>query len=262
MSRNACRALPSLLLALLLPGAAGAAEPSKEVRKTLSLPAGGRVAVDTYKGSVTVTAEERPDVSVEARVTPDTTCGSDKDQAEWVSGTDVKIDSSGKTVRIESDYGKLESHHFWFFGSCTSRPFVDYRIRMPRKADLDVKDYKSKIDVTGLAGELSVDSYKGTIRVQDLAGSIRLNTYKGEATVAIASLTSASRLETYKGEIEVSLPKSAPFDLDADAGRRGDFRSGFGTSLSSGGRAAASVNGGGPRLSFSTYKGSLKLTAR
>ncbi len=261
MSRNPCRVAPSLLLALLLPLAAGAAEPSKEVRKTLPLPEGGRVAVDTYKGSVTVTAEERPDVHVEARVTPDTTCGSDKAQAEWVEQTDVKIEASGKTVRIESDYGKLESLHHGLFG-CTARPFVDDRIRMPRKADLDVKDYKSKIDVAGLAGELAVDSYKGTIRVRDLAGSIRLNTYKGEAAVAIASLTSASRLETYKGDIEVSLPKSAPFDLDADAGRRGDFRSEFGTSLSSGGRAAASLNGGGPKLSFSTYKGTLKLSAR
>jgi len=262
MSRSRRFLFPLFLLTLFLALSAHAAEPAKEFRKTLPLPAGGRVEVETYKGTVHVTAEERPDVLVEARVTPDTECGDAKAQAEWVERTEIRIDTHGKTIRIESDYDRLSSFHHGFFSWCTARPFVDYKIRMPRKADLEVKDYKSKIDVAGLAGDLRLDSYKGTMRVRDLDGSVRLKTYKGEARVEMASLRADSRFETYKGEIDVSLPKTSAFDLDADAGRRGEFRSEFGAALRSGGRTRTALNGGGPKLSLSTHKGTLKLSAR
>ena len=244
MSRSRRFLFPLLLLAVAFAIAlsAHAAGPSKEVRKTLPLPAGGRVEIDTYKGSVDVVAEERSDVAVEARVTADSECGSAKDQAEWVESTEVRIESSGKTVRIESDYSRLDGHHWGFFGSCTARPFVDYRIRMPRKADLELKDYKSKVTVAGLSGDLRLESYKGTMAVGELDGAIRL--------------------ETYKGTIEVSLPKTAAFELDADTGRRGDFRSEFGSPARSTGHVRSSLNGGGPKLALSTHKGTLKVAAR
>ena len=262
MSRG-CRFLfPLLLVALLLALAAPAAEPSKLVRKTIPLPAGGQVEVETYKGSVDLTAEERPDVLVEARVTPDTSCGDAKAQAKWVEQTEIRIESHGNKVRIESDYEDLQSSHSWLFGGCTARPFVDYRIRIPRKADLELKDYKSKIDVKGLAGDIRLESYKGTMSVRDLDGSARLTTYKGEASVAFALLRTDSRFETYKGDIEVSLPKGAAFDLDADCGRRGEFRSDFEGGVCSSGRTRMVLNGGGPKLALSTHKGTLKLSAR
>jgi len=128
MSRSRRFLFPLLLLAVALAIAlsAHAAEPSKEVRKTLPFPAGGRVEIDTYKRSVDLVAEERPDVLVEARVTADTECGTAKDQAEWVEKTEVRIDTFGKTIRIESDYSRLSAHHQGFLSWCTARPFVAY----------------------------------------------------------------------------------------------------------------------------------------
>lgn len=263
MSRSRRFLIPLLLLVfLVLTLAAQAAEPSKEVRKTIPLAEGGRVEVKTYKGSVDVTAEERPDVLVEARVTADAVCGDSRAQAEWVERTQVRIDTHARTVRIESDYEDLSSFRFWFFGGCTARPLVDYRIRMPRKADLEVKDYKSRIDVAGLSGEVLVDSYKGSMRLRDIDGSVRLNTYKGDASVRFSALRSDSRLKTYKGLVEVSLPKTAAFDLDTDTGRRGDFRTDFEAPARSAGRMRTALNGGGPKLALTTYKGELKLSAR
>jgi hypothetical protein len=262
MGRSHRFLVPLLLAALFLAFAAQAAEPSKEVRKTIPLPAGGRVEVETFKGSVDVTAEERPDVLVEARVTPDISCGDAKAQAEWVEKTEIRIESHGNSVRVESDYDRLSSYHSWLFGGCTARPFVDYRIRMPRKADLDLKDHKSKINLKGLAGNLRLESYKGSMKVGDLDGSVRLTTYKGEATVNFAGLRGDSHLETYKGDIEVSLPKDTAVNLDVDSGRRGEFWSDFDGVVQSSGRTRTVLNGGGPRLALSTYKGTLKLASR
>jgi len=262
MSRDRRFSLPLFLAPLFLAVTTQAAEPTKEVRKTLPLAAGGRVEIETYKGTVDVAAEERPDVLLEARVTPDTSCGDARAQAEWVEATEIRVESRGNRVVIESDYDGLKSFHSWPFHWCTARPFVDYRIRMPRKADLDVKDYKSKIDLKGVVGNLRLESYKGTMRVRDLDGSLRLTTYKGEASVAFALLRADSRFETYKGDIEVLLPKGAAFDLDAECGRRGDFLSDYDGAVRSSGRTRMVLNGGGPRLALSTTKGTLKLSAR
>ena len=153
MSRSRRFLFPLFLLAVALAIAlsAHAAEPSKELRKTIPLGPDGRVEIETYKGSVEVAAEERADVVVEARVIPDRNCGDERAWADWVDRTEVRIDSGPNSVRATSDYGRLESYHRGFLGWCTARPFVEYRIRMPRTASLAIKDYKSKIDVGRLA---------------------------------------------------------------------------------------------------------------
>jgi hypothetical protein len=265
MSRARRYSVPLFLLALF--SLAARAAPEKEVRKTLPLPADGRVEVDTYKGSIDVTAEERADVLVEARVVPDRDCGDEKAWAEWVDATDVRIEARAGAVRIETDYGSLENYRQGFLSWCTARPFVQYRIRMPRTASLDIKDYKSTIDVASLAGGLRLESYKGKMRVTGLEGRLDLETYKGDARVEFARLAGNCRVETYKGEIELSLPRTAAFTLDAEGDRRGRIRSDFevpvGTaSRRSGDVLAGDVNGGGPRLEATTRKGTIRLVAR
>jgi hypothetical protein len=265
MSRTRRFPVPLFLLALFSLAAHGA--PQKEVRKTLPLAANGRVEIDTYKGSVDVTAEDRADVVVEARVVADTDCGDEKSWAEWVEATEVRIDAHPDLVWIESSYGRLEEYRQGFLSWCTARPFVHYRIRMPRTASLDIKDYKSTIDVASLAGRLRLKSYKGKMRVAGLDGRLDLETYKGNARVEFARLAGDSRVETHKGEIELSLPKAAAFTLDAVADRRGRIRSDFGAPSSavshrSGDVLKGAVNGGGPRLHASSHKGTIRLVAR
>jgi len=270
MSRSRRFIYPLFLLAVALAIAfsAPAAELSKELRKTIPLGPDGRVEIETYKGSVEVAAEERADVVVEARVVPDRGCGDEKAWAEWVDRTEVRVDAGPNSVRVRSDYGALESYQRGFLSRCTSRPFVEYRIRMPRTASLAIKDYKSKIDVGPLAAPLRLESYKGTMRVHDLAGRLDLETYKGDARVEFARFGGDSHVETYKGGIELYLPKGSAFTLDAVADRRGRIRSDFEppSRVVSGRRSreqlSGSVNGGGPRLEASTHKGTIRLVAR
>ncbi len=247
---------------LALPAAAGT--PSREVSKTLPLGAGEHVRVETYKGSVKVTTWDRAEVAVEARVVADDSCGSNERQARWVDQTKVEIERSAHGVAITSDYDALDEGNSWF-GSCTARPFVHYVIRMPKSAPLRIKDYKSDLDVRDLAADLSIDTYKGTATIAGLAGALKLETYKGDVKAGILRVAGDVRCETYKGSIVLTLPPSAAFELSADAGRRGDISSEFPalgtTTVARHGsmRLSGTVNGGGPRVSLRTDKGSLTV---
>lgn len=241
---------------------AAAAPPSRDVSKTLPLSAGESVRVDTYKGSVKVTTWDQAEVSVEARIETDDSCGSAERQAKWVAQTRVVIERVPGGVTITSDYDALEESTSWW-GNCTARPFVRYTIRMPKTAALKIKDYKSDLIVKELAADLDVDTYKGRLDVVGLAGGLHVETYKGEVNAAFARVVGDVHAETYKGSIVLHLPGAAAFELSADAGRKGTFRSDFPAPASTGSSrhlvVRGAVNGGGPRVTLRSDKGSLAV---
>ena len=249
-------------LTLLL--AASPAVADRTVSKTLPLAADGKVTIDTYKGSIRVAPWDRAEVAVEARIVPDDSCGSERDRKEWVAATEVVIEPSGRNVRIESVYDKLETS-WGFFRACTSRPFVHYRVSLPRAATLKIHDYKSDTDVKDFEGHLALETYKGSAVLVGLSGGLDLKTYKGEVRAGFKRLSGAVHAETYKGDLTLTFPAESAFELSADAGRRGEIVSDFeGTgpirsSRRSGFRSSATVNGGGPRVTLSTDKGKLSI---
>jgi hypothetical protein len=254
----------ALAVSALLALPASASLPSRDVSKTLPLAAGEDVRVETYKGSVKVTTWDRAEVAVEARIEADDSCGSAKEVQNWVDQTRVVIEKRHGGVSITSDYDALEHVSSWF-GSCTSRPFVHYTIRMPKDAPLKIKDYKSDLIVKELAAALDVDTYKGNLDVSGLAGAFHIETYKGKVNAGIVRLVGDVTAETYKGSIVLHLPGAAAFELAAESGR-GDLLVEFpAAETSASGRhrrglvARGAVNGGGPRVSLKTDKGSLAL---
>ena len=253
------------LLALMAAGSSiSFAQELKEVRKTAALSAGGEVKIDTFKGSITVTAGDGQQVEVYARVEPD---GASADSRKMVQDTEVHIETVGNSVRIKSDYDKLEqrSHVAGDADESYSLPFVHYTIKMPRTARLSIDDHKSKISVSDLQADLLIDSHKGSIAVHRHGGAVRLETHKGDAKVEFTSLAKASSFDTHKGEIEVVLPGQSGFDLDSEMGKGASLESSYNISSLARNedrheaRHSGSVNGGGPLLRFSSHKGQIRL---
>jgi len=250
-----------LSLAVLgLPGILEAVDRAgKEISRTVDLSAGGRVSVDTYKGSIRVSGWDKGQVEIRARIEPDS--GWFGTHEAEVEETEVRIDSSPDSVRIKSDYGRPRPALF----SWRVLPLVHYEIRMPRAARLDIKDYKSKTEVTGLQTEARIETYKGSVAVEGLKGGLQLETYKGSARVRFDGLESRSRFETYKGEIEVTLPDNQGFELETDLGRRAGLVSDFDLKTRErrhrrGARHfSEAVNGGGPKLLLKSHRGDFRL---
>jgi hypothetical protein len=259
--------VPAVALFLAAPGLLSAERASKEIHRTIVLDRDGRVSIETYKGSVHVTAWDRAEVEVTASIVADDACGNSRYQAEMVKDTEVRFTGEGRSLSLRSDYDRIEDHHwsFWPFGSCSARPLVRYTISMPRMARLELKDYKSDISIAGLASEVRLSTYKGEVRLTDLAGALRLDTYKGDVRVAFAKMSGDSSFETHKGEIEITLPKDSRFAVSADVGRRGRFHSDFPVIVKTSSRRGrdeqveAAINGGGPQLRLSTTHGSFRL---
>src|SRR6266705_539677 len=140
---STARTVAGLAAVLLSAEVTTQAADTKEVHRTLSLDRDGRVSVDTYKGTVTVTTWEKPEVRVDALIEPD---GDYRESREKVRWTEVRISGGGASMEIKSDYDEVKHHERGFLGlfdvETGSLPFVRYTIQMPATARLEIHDYK------------------------------------------------------------------------------------------------------------------------
>jgi hypothetical protein len=228
---------------------------SKDIHRTLPLDSRGHVTIDTYKGTIRVSAWDRNEIDVAVRIEEDGDVF-----AQSIRNADVRFDASASDVR-------MTSNNQWSFFLDGSAPLYHYTIRMPRNASLRIKDYKSESEVSDLAADLEINTYKGALQLRNFSGGLTVNTYKGEIRADFAAVTAPVRIETYKGSIELRMPRDSHFDLSTDLGRRrGDPDSDFAryvrTSNSRDRTHRSQVNGGGPEVRVRSYKGEFRLRAR
>jgi len=227
----------------------------KEFKKTVPMEANGRFTLDTYKGSIRITAWDQPQVDIQARIVAD--------KSGWfpepVEEVEIRVDQSASGVRVKTDYRRAS----WSLveGNLAN---VNYTIRVPRNASLSVKDYKSETEISEVQGAVEFDTYKGTARLTGLRGGLELETYKGDIRASFASFSARSHIETYKGTIDLTLPRASAFDMHADLERHATLDCDFPRTLHSGRRQRemhSTVNGGGPELRVTSYRGSIRLRA-
>jgi hypothetical protein len=238
----------------------------KEINQRIPIDRNGHLYLDNFKGSITITTWDQPEVALSVRIDPDGRA-SDALEMKKVALTEVRVSGSGSAVRVRTDYDQLSSLRFQELITFhdQSLPFAHYTIQMPATVQLEINDYKSDIRVSNLDSDLKLNTYKGTVSVVHLNGAARVETYKGTVRLEFARFQKDSRFGTYKGEIELRMPRASAFDLDAETGRHGDLNTEFAMTISAGrsssGHSSGTVNGGGPKLRFTTHKGTLRIIA-
>lgn len=261
------RALPRLFSVLLLivlwSGPLHAQEPARTLADTVPLDPDGQVAIDTYKGSVTLTTWDRNEVKYEVRIESD----GDPDLVEW---TTIDIDREADRLRLETNYDEAkqsasreEGMGLWSNDASVRLPLVHYTLTVPRTAEIAIGDYKSTIEVrdvqagveletykgtlalasvggpvdvetykgegtlNAIAGALTIDTYKGHVQVEALSGALAVDTYKGTVDVQFDEATGDIDAETYKGSVTVHLPSDTGFTLAADLGDKANIATDF-----------------------------------
>jgi hypothetical protein len=246
------------ILAILASAAGflGAAD-SKDFRQTVPLDSNGRFSLETYKGSIHVTAWDQPQVEIQARIVED---------LGWrpmpVSDVDIRVDSYAGNVRVKTDYRKQWSHNWIGFDDGGTLPLVHYTIRMPRGASLAITDFKSESDISGVQGDVEFNTYKGTARLDGLQRASTLKTYKGDIRAIFVKFAGETHIDTYKGTVDASLPRSSAFDLRTRLERKALFDCDFERTIRTahhGMEDHGRVNGGGPELRVTSYRGTIRV---
>jgi hypothetical protein len=234
----------------------------------------GHLVIDTYKGSITVTTSDKPQVEISVKIESDDS--DSRDAARDVEDTEIEMHSSPQEVTLRTNYKKVErNNHFDFWdwlsdpsNISNSLPSVHYTIKMPRTAELRIKDYKSESHIEGMASYLTLNTYKGSVEILDFTGGIDLETYKGDVRASIGTLKNDSYFKTYKGKILVTISKRNGFELRTDFEKRVHFSTDFDVETHDRDRKhhtydyTGKINGGGPILNFNSSRGDIRLRSR
>lgn len=155
----------------------------KDLHESWSVAADARVEISNVRGTVAVSAWDKPEVSLDGSL------GSD-------SKLDISGDASHLTLKVT---GEKDS---WVHGKGPDSD-SDLTLRVPRSVALDVSVVSADANVTGIAGKtLEVASVSGGIAVNSGAPDIDVNSVSGDVTFDSTN-TSMTRahLQTVSGNI-------------------------------------------------------------
>jgi hypothetical protein len=136
----------------------------EQICKVFDTPVGGKLIVENFKGSITVTGWDR--LQTEIAVTP------------HQDGTEVEISQHDGTIiartKTEQGPGKWLNP---FGGSRTPR--VDYVVSAPSETDLELKNVEGPIAVHGSEGEIRIHTVDGKVTIEEAEGDVQAETVNG-----------------------------------------------------------------------------------
>ncbi len=241
------------------------------LRDTVRLAPDGTVEIsDTHDGTIAVTTWERGQIAY--RIAP-------------VSAEDSTVVSNAITRRTDQGFSIDQDGASWSLhipGLLRISPSTGgdlaarYHVTMPKTATLEIKDYASTIDVSGVEANVEIETHAGTLAVDSadgmldlsahsgritaigIQGGIALDVFSGDASVAFETLSAPSTAETHSGTLRFFLPAETGFTLQTDLDSTDlVIDEAFGPpSTNDEGRA---FNGGGPTLTLDAPPGAVTV---
>lgn len=273
------RILPLFFGALLLAAIAEAATVKEPFNKTLPLRPGSEIRLANTNGSVSFDAWDRNEVKIEAE--KQVKAGSDDEARRVMSKVTIEVAQDAKGVRIETKHPRLENGFFdWILGH-HANVSVNYRIHVPRRAELVAENVNGPLTVTGTRGKAHLETINGFLTIKDVQGDLELETINGGIDVirsagALRAVTTNGSVdaeltglpgdsdlsfETTNGRVSLRLPRDARLSIDA-ATTNGRIQSDFEVAGSKSGKHSlrGDINGGGGKLYIRTTNGGVEIS--
>ena len=268
------------LIALFLVLSVTSLAQTKNFNRTMEFSAGGNLRIRTDIGSVRLTSWNNNQVEVIARIEGrDNNNVSADYMRRVVEATQIEMLGDARSLTIQANYDNIPYENIWG-GKNRVLPRIDWEIRAPRQANIDLDVDRSEAEIRGFDGRHTLKSDRTTFRAEDLSGEIRLHIDRGNQsrlanlrgkldiesdrtnlTFERLQLSGDSRVQIGRGELEMQMASSQGFTLMMDKERRSSFKSDFPITTSGifNDRFEGAINGGGPRLAIQTDRAKVYL---
>jgi hypothetical protein len=255
---------------------------SKEFRKTVDIQNGGDFTLETDKGSVRLTSWNSNQVEIYARIEPPENESADYGR-QTVEGARIDVTGDSRSVAIHSNFDGVPYKESNAFNHSKTLPNIHYEIRAPRNLNLHIEVDRSKLEVQGFNGRIRLQTDRSPLVVSDLEGEIQINMDRGSVDsnnvrgslkvdadrtsgkFRALKLNGDSSIEIDRGTFDLGLSASQGLSIFANLSKRSGFNSDFEVNRPSIGKGRdnksfeGTINGGGPRLSIESDRGTINL---
>lgn len=253
----------------------GPAADSERIQRSFPLKAGGEVRVDNDRGSTTIDAWDKQEVSIEAVKHFE---GDSSMRDRWLRETEVRLENTASFVSV-----KVVRPNNFCVGFCDYRGWVDVTIKTPRKVSVSVNSDRTATRISNIEGAMRITGDRSTIDLRNTAGSIHIRSDRGAVNlrdvdvrdsidistdrapieVYATHFSAGGRLETDRAPITLRLPSDTAMNVEVENDRRSSFHSDFPMTTTGNfmgrGSLRGTINGGGPTLHMQTDRGSISL---
>jgi len=244
----------------------------------------GALRVDNMNGDIEVSSWDRPEVKVEAL--QEIKASSKAAAEKYAEKAELEVEPVGKTIEVRTVYPEArDMGGFWkrLFGVGKPRMSIQYKIRVPRRMDLDLRTMNGQVRASEVEGQVYAASTNGKIRLVQAAGPIECRTTNGgielqeirgpvEAGTTnggidvdlLGTSGEGCRLKTVNGGITLSVPEDLSSDIDART-VNGSIRSDLPLTVQGeiGKRhLRGQLNKGGVQIALQTVNGSIRIEKR
>ena len=230
-----------------------------EWRKTYTLQSGGRVAITNVNGKIDVVAGDGNEVEIVAKKTGR---AASQEAAKEALGRIQIVDSvRDGVVKVET---KIDRSGGGLFNHSSAQ--VEYTVRMPRDAGLDVSTVNGGIEIVGVMGSVVAEATNGGVKARDIGGAIDASTTNGGVHVDLTSVSpDGVKLECTNGGLHLSLPADAKATISARVTNGGIDTNDLKLAVrgeTSRRRLDGDLNGGGPRIQLEGTNGGINIRSR
>ena len=173
----------------------------KTEKKSFDVKSGGKLNLDTDRGSISINTHDAEIINVEILFKAKT---DDEELAEKLfDAFEVTYDQSGPDLSIK---GKMEGSSGWFTnlfgGSKWNKLNISFMISVPRSYDLDLNTSGGSITVGDLTGDVDAKTSGGGLQFGNVMGDINGKTSGGG--IIVGECSGDVNIKTSGGGIEIS----------------------------------------------------------
>ena len=174
----------------------------EQIEETRPFEAGGTFRLENVNGTVTIESWDQDSVYIEAEK-----AANSEDALESI---EVEIDGEGDWVEVKTRLPRSRS----FFGSGGK---VDYFVKIPTRAKIQVETVNGKLQVDGIEGQVRASTVNGSVHIFDVSGEVESSTVNGsiEATYLDVDTDGRHRFSTTNGSVTLRLPTDASGEFEA-----------------------------------------------
>lgn len=248
----------------LFTGGAQAVSLEETVRKSITVKDHTLLSLENRNGNIEIEAWDHDVVEIEAykKVRAGT-----KEKAErLLEEVQIIFNDDGDEISVETVFprndGGKGGFFSWIFNGGEHGISVAYKVRVPKKFDLNIHSTNGKIQLAGGEGRFRLETTNGAIDGEDVAGVARCSTTNGSIRFSFDKVTDGEEMRFYStnGSVKLYLPGNIDADLRAKT-TNGSIRCDLPVThhSSSSNRLSGIINGGGPEISIKTTNGSIRI---
>lgn len=152
-------------------------------------------------GGVSITAEDRRDIAIEARV-----------QTDGDSDAEARI--RAREITVTTAAGRLRATAPSRYGSWS----VYFVLRVPRNLDIVARAVNGPVGITGVKGDMDINVENGPLSLREVAGSVRASVTNGPLSVSLGGSRwdgSGLTASAMNGPMTLTIPEDYSAELEA-----------------------------------------------